>query len=215
IYEVITAIDISSLIASFKFCVGFLSIQGFDSNKNLDYVGSIIKNKENDLFIHRMNDSTLHEYFIDSKFSLFDLDCLQNGMLSINKYVLEWVGDFKFEKIFIDKLGQTNANKNNNKLLLDSERMYSITSRNNASISNLEGDFRWQINIFQQFSKKSRKIKKSDGKTGIFTQNQFSTKSIFYMVIIQKLITNLDFGVIRPLKHKPPFSLTTRNYILG
>ncbi|KAF0771757.1 hypothetical protein FWK35_00000380 [Aphis craccivora] len=24
---------------------------------------------------------------------------------------------------------------------------------------------------------------------GIFTQNQFSTKSIFYMVVIQKLIT--------------------------
>ncbi|KAF0753141.1 Uncharacterized protein FWK35_00012927 [Aphis craccivora] len=33
---------------------------------------------------------------------------------------------------------------------------------------------------FQQFSKKSRKTKKKkDGKTGIFTQNQFSTKSIF------------------------------------
>ncbi|KAE9545119.1 hypothetical protein AGLY_000662, partial [Aphis glycines] len=29
-----------------------------------------------------------------------------------------------------------------------------------------------------KFSKKSRKIKKSDGKTGIFTQNHFSTKSI-------------------------------------
>ncbi|KAF0748639.1 Uncharacterized protein FWK35_00033853, partial [Aphis craccivora] len=35
-------------------------------------------------------------------------------------------------------------------------------------------------NIFQQFSKKSRKTKKkNDGKTGSFTQNLFSTKSIF------------------------------------
>ncbi|KAF0758019.1 Uncharacterized protein FWK35_00017864 [Aphis craccivora] len=36
-----------------------------------------------------------------------------------------------------------------------------------------------------------KKIKKnkSDGKTGIFTQKQFSTKSIFYMVVIKKLIT--------------------------
>jgi len=29
--------------------------------------------------MHRVNDSTLHEHFIDSKFSLFDLDCLQKG----------------------------------------------------------------------------------------------------------------------------------------
>ncbi|KAF0767482.1 Uncharacterized protein FWK35_00013257 [Aphis craccivora] len=31
--------------------------------------------------------------------------------------------------------------------------------------------------------------KKNVGKTGIFMQNQFSTKSIFYIVVIQKLIT--------------------------
>ncbi|KAF0755564.1 hypothetical protein FWK35_00015314, partial [Aphis craccivora] len=31
-------------------------------------------------------------------------------------------------------------------------------------------------------------FKKNNGKTGIFTQNQFSTKSFFYMVIFQKLI---------------------------
>ncbi|KAF0745507.1 Uncharacterized protein FWK35_00038547 [Aphis craccivora] len=49
--------------------------------------------------------------------------------------------------------------------------------------------YRSKVNIFQQFSKKLRKTKKNDGKTGIFTQNQFSTKSIFYMVVIQKLIT--------------------------
>ncbi|KAF0759846.1 Uncharacterized protein FWK35_00015596 [Aphis craccivora] len=58
-----------------------------------------------------------------------------------------------------------------------------ITSRNNAPISNFGGGFRskseypWCI---IEFSKKSRKTKKkNDGKTGIFTQNQFSTKSIF------------------------------------
>ncbi|KAF0711319.1 Uncharacterized protein FWK35_00034962 [Aphis craccivora] len=43
--------------------------------------------------------------------------------------------------------------------------------------------YRSKANIFQQFSKKSRKTKKkkkkNDGKTGIYTQNQFSTKSIF------------------------------------
>ncbi|KAF0705420.1 hypothetical protein FWK35_00023469 [Aphis craccivora] len=44
-------------------------------------------------------------------------------------------------------------------------------------------------NIFQQFSKKSRKTKKNDGKTGIFTQNQFLTKSIFLCGCNLKLIT--------------------------
>ncbi|KAF0714993.1 Uncharacterized protein FWK35_00037115, partial [Aphis craccivora] len=47
--------------------------------------------------------------------------------------------------------------------------VYSITSRNNAPISNYGGGFRckseypWciiEVNIFQQFSKKSRKTKK-------------------------------------------------------
>ncbi|KAF0729972.1 hypothetical protein FWK35_00030163, partial [Aphis craccivora] len=38
---------------------------------------------------------------------------------------------------------------------------------------------RSKVNIFQQFSKKSRKTKKKLWKTGIFTQNQFLTKSIF------------------------------------
>ncbi|KAE9538654.1 hypothetical protein AGLY_005753 [Aphis glycines] len=39
--------------------------------------------------------------------------------------------------------------------------------------------YRSKVNIFQQFSKKSKKTKKSDGKTVIFTQNQFSIKSSF------------------------------------
>ncbi|KAF0747797.1 Uncharacterized protein FWK35_00030904 [Aphis craccivora] len=40
--------------------------------------------------------------------------------------------------------------------------------------------YRSKVNIFQQFSKKSRKTKKkNNGKKEIFTQNQFSTKSIF------------------------------------
>ena len=37
-----------------------------------------------------------------------------------------------------------------------------------------------KVNIFQQFSINREKQKKNDGKTGIFTQNQFSTKSIFF-----------------------------------
>ncbi|KAF0746539.1 Uncharacterized protein FWK35_00029032 [Aphis craccivora] len=60
-----------------------------------------------------------------------------------------------------------------------------ITSRNNAPISNYGGGFRckseypWCIIQFSKKSKKQKK-KKNDGKTGIFTQNQFSTKSIFF-----------------------------------
>ncbi|KAF0761912.1 Uncharacterized protein FWK35_00009520 [Aphis craccivora] len=67
-----------------------------------------------------------------------------------------------------------------------------ITSRNNTPISNFGGGFRYKseypwcimrskVNIFRQFSKKIEKNKKKkDGKTGIFTQNQYSTKSIFF-----------------------------------
>ncbi|KAF0702214.1 Uncharacterized protein FWK35_00029914 [Aphis craccivora] len=57
-----------------------------------------------------------------------------------------------------------------------------ITSRSNAPISNYGGGFRCKSEYpwcIIQFSKKSRKTKKNDGKTGIFTQNTFSTKSIF------------------------------------
>ncbi|KAE9525473.1 hypothetical protein AGLY_014273 [Aphis glycines] len=69
--------------------------------------------------------------------------------------------------------------------------VYNITSRNNSSISNIRGDFRWKSEypwcIIQVKSKHfptvfknlEKNKKKSDGKTGIFTQNQFSTKSIF------------------------------------
>ncbi|KAF0774142.1 Uncharacterized protein FWK35_00001988 [Aphis craccivora] len=82
--------------------------------------------------------------------------------------------------------------------VLDSERSDEcidftmiITSKNNASISNFEGGFLWkseypwciiEVKRFSNsFQKKSRKTikKKKDGKTGIFTQNQFSAKSIF------------------------------------
>ncbi|KAF0771656.1 Uncharacterized protein FWK35_00001259, partial [Aphis craccivora] len=62
--------------------------------------------------------------------------------------------------------------------------MMLITSRNNTPISNFGGGFRckseypWCI-IEVKISKKSRKTKKNDGKTGIFTQNQFSTNSVF------------------------------------
>ncbi|KAE9534027.1 hypothetical protein AGLY_008763 [Aphis glycines] len=50
-----------------------------------------------------------------------------------------------------------------------------------------------KMNIFDtlySFLKKIEKNKKkNDGKTGIFTLNQFSTKLIFYMVVTQKLTT--------------------------
>ncbi|KAF0752651.1 Uncharacterized protein FWK35_00038123, partial [Aphis craccivora] len=67
---------------------------------------------------------------------------------------------------------------------------YSITSRNNAPISNFGGGFRckseypWCIIEVKSkhfhtivFKKMEKTKKKNDGKTGIFTQNQFSTKS--------------------------------------
>ncbi|KAF0769089.1 Uncharacterized protein FWK35_00005391, partial [Aphis craccivora] len=68
-----------------------------------------------------------------------------------------------------------------------------ITSRNNSPISNYGGGFRCKSEYpwcIIEFSKKLRKTKKkNDGKTGNFTQNHFSTKSIFFMVVIQKRIT--------------------------
>ncbi|KAF0758203.1 Uncharacterized protein FWK35_00021351 [Aphis craccivora] len=70
--------------------------------------------------------------------------------------------------------------------------VYSITSRNNAPISNFGSGFRCKIEYLwciievkskhfpTVFKKKEiNKKKKNDEKTGIFTQNQFSTKSIF------------------------------------
>ncbi|KAE9524078.1 hypothetical protein AGLY_015559 [Aphis glycines] len=69
--------------------------------------------------------------------------------------------------------------------------VYSITSRNNASISNFGGGFRWKseypwciIEVKSKhfptaFKKIEKNKKKNDGKTGIFTQNQFLTESIF------------------------------------
>ncbi|KAF0766829.1 Uncharacterized protein FWK35_00020115, partial [Aphis craccivora] len=46
-----------------------------------------------------------------------------------------------------------------------------------------------KLTFSNSFQKNREKQKKNDGKTGIFTQNQFSTKSNFFMVVIQKLIT--------------------------
>ncbi|KAF0755023.1 Uncharacterized protein FWK35_00007090, partial [Aphis craccivora] len=66
-----------------------------------------------------------------------------------------------------------------------------ITSQNNVPISNYGGGFRckneypWciievkSIHFPIVFKNIEKNKKKSDGKTGIFTQNQFSTKSIF------------------------------------
>ncbi|KAF0764235.1 Uncharacterized protein FWK35_00014074, partial [Aphis craccivora] len=68
--------------------------------------------------------------------------------------------------------------------------VYSITSRNNAPISNYGGDSRWKSEYpwciievksknFLTIFKKIEKNKKKMRFTGFFTQNQFSTKSIF------------------------------------
>ncbi|KAF0771828.1 Uncharacterized protein FWK35_00001114 [Aphis craccivora] len=52
-----------------------------------------------------------------------------------------------------------------------------ITSRNNAPTSNFGGGFRCKSEYPWCIIEK------------LFTQNQFLTKSIFFMVVIQKLIT--------------------------
>ncbi|KAE9536772.1 hypothetical protein AGLY_006834, partial [Aphis glycines] len=63
--------------------------------------------------------------------------------------------------------------------------MITITYRNNASLTNFEGGFRrqseypWYIKQAKIFKKIEKNKKKNDGKTKIFTQNQFSTESIF------------------------------------
>ncbi|KAF0770140.1 Uncharacterized protein FWK35_00019824 [Aphis craccivora] len=78
--------------------------------------------------------------------------------------------------------------------------MMCVASQNNASISSFGSGFRWQSeypcciievkrNNFPIVFKKIEKNKKKVTKTGIFTQNQFSTKSNFYMAVTQKLIT--------------------------
>ncbi|KAF0761789.1 Uncharacterized protein FWK35_00013226, partial [Aphis craccivora] len=57
-----------------------------------------------------------------------------------------------------------------------------ITSRNNAPISKLWGWFPIgkKLTFSNSFQKNREKQKKNDGKTGIFTQNQFSTTSNFF-----------------------------------
>ncbi|KAE9536780.1 hypothetical protein AGLY_006842 [Aphis glycines] len=84
-------------------------------------------------------------------------------------------------------------NSNFYKICQNRENMQDIfiTSRNNASISNFGGGFQWKSEYpwciievkskhFPTVIKKIEKNKKkNDGKTEIFTQNQFSTESIF------------------------------------
>ncbi|KAF0759490.1 Uncharacterized protein FWK35_00009212 [Aphis craccivora] len=80
--------------------------------------------------------------------------------------------------------------------------VYSITSRNNASISNFGSGFRLQneylwciievkskhfLTVLKKIEKKQKRV--TEKREFFFTQNQFSTKSIFYMVVIQKVIT--------------------------
>ncbi|KAF0720870.1 Uncharacterized protein FWK35_00033690, partial [Aphis craccivora] len=57
--------------------------------------------------------------------------------------------------------------------------VYSRTCRNNARISNFGGGFRFVIESSWCIGKFQKRFKKNDGKMGIFTQNQFSTKTIF------------------------------------
>ncbi|KAE9528814.1 hypothetical protein AGLY_012389 [Aphis glycines] len=99
-----------------------------------------------------------------------------------------------------------------------------ITSRNNASISNFGGDFRWKSEYpwcIIEFSKKSRKTKKkNDEKTGIFTQNQFSTESIFLYGCNSKtnhckyLKFSPNFKFLQNLSKTRKFAKKTRSIII-
>ncbi|KAF0760665.1 Uncharacterized protein FWK35_00014996 [Aphis craccivora] len=57
--------------------------------------------------------------------------------------------------------------------------VYTRTCRNNARISNFGGGFRFVIESSWCIGERREKPKKNDRKMGIFTQNQFSTKTIF------------------------------------
>jgi hypothetical protein len=77
--------------------------------------------------------------------------------------------------------------------------VYSITSRNNASISNFGGGFRWQSEypwciievkskhfptVFKKIEKNKKKVTE---KREILRKTSFRPNRIFYMVVIQKL----------------------------
>ncbi|KAF0765782.1 Uncharacterized protein FWK35_00010521 [Aphis craccivora] len=80
--------------------------------------------------------------------------------------------------------------------------------------------------VFKSAGKNQKQIEE---KREFLHKTSFRPNRFFYMVVIQKLITvpyefishkylkifNLNSGIFRPLKHKPPFSPTIRNYILG
>ncbi|KAF0687265.1 Uncharacterized protein FWK35_00034332 [Aphis craccivora] len=87
--------------------------------------------------------------------------------------------------------------------------LYRITSRNNASISIFGGSFRWKseypwciIEVKSKhfptvFKKIEKNQKKSDEITGIFPQNQFSTKLIFFFLCFPSR------NDIRSINHSP------------
>ncbi|KAF0772606.1 Uncharacterized protein FWK35_00006415 [Aphis craccivora] len=95
-----------------------------------------------------------------------------------------------------------------------------IISRNNAPISNFGGGFRCKSEYPLCMIEVKMSIKKFwMTKIHIFTKsvenaNIFNiSRTIFFLLAFE--VQNLNFGVFRPLKHKPPFSPTTGNYILG
>ncbi|KAF0708297.1 Uncharacterized protein FWK35_00033659, partial [Aphis craccivora] len=71
--------------------------------------------------------------------------------------------------------------------------VYSITRRNNAPISNYGGGFRCKSEYpwcIIEFSKKLRKTKKKmTEKREFLRKTSFRPNRIFFMVVIQKLIT--------------------------
>ncbi|KAF0744896.1 Uncharacterized protein FWK35_00020723 [Aphis craccivora] len=109
---------------------------------------------------------------------MFTSDILILGLMHRAQYALWYIivckNDFE-EKRFVDF-----SNSERSDECIDLTMI--ITSRNNAPISNFGGGLRCKSEYpwcIIQFKNKREKQKKSYGKTGIFTQNQFSTKSIF------------------------------------
>ncbi|KAF0732006.1 Uncharacterized protein FWK35_00019247, partial [Aphis craccivora] len=84
---------------------------------------------------------------------------------------------------------------------------------------------KWEFFTENQFSTKSISLYDCNSKTNHCKYLKFSPN--FYLKILENFtmsitffwpdqtFENLNSGIFRPLKHKPPFSPTIRNYILG
>ncbi|KAE9522819.1 hypothetical protein AGLY_016781, partial [Aphis glycines] len=97
--------------------------------------------------------------------------------------------------------------------------VYSITSRNNAPISNYGGGFRckseypWCIVEVKIFKKIVKNKKKNDGKQEFLRKTSFRPNRIFFMVVIQKLITEMSIKNFWMTKNVDKIFLALSKYL--